>query len=61
MDPPKRKLVSRQRLWQKKRIAQGRCALFGERRPPDLKTLCRICQDKANELHLRMYYKRKAS
>ena len=56
---PKRRLLSRQRLWQKKQIAQGKCALCGDQRPPELKILCRRCQDKVNEMHMRLYYRRK--
>jgi hypothetical protein len=50
------KPVSRQRLWQKQQVALGRCAICGNKRPSDLKILCRRCQDKANELHMRLYY-----
>jgi uncharacterized paraquat-inducible protein A len=50
------KPVSRQRLWQKQQVALGRCAICGAKRPSDLKILCRRCQDKANELHMRLYY-----
>ena len=60
MQHTRRKALSRQRLWQKKMIAGGRCALCGSKRPPDLKILCRACQNKANDLHMRIYYQKKA-
>jgi len=54
------KPLSRQRLWQKQQVALGRCAICGNKRPSDLKILCRRCQDKANDLHMRIYYQNKA-
>ena len=42
------KSVSRQRLWQKKRIAEGKCSVCGT---ADLATsdMCRKCRDKYNK------------
>jgi hypothetical protein len=53
--------VTRQRLWQKNMVAAGRCSQCGDKRPPDLRLLCRRCQNKANEYHMQIYYRNKVA
>jgi hypothetical protein len=52
--------ISRQREWQKDRVAHGRCQVCGKKRPSDLKILCRRCQDDANDRAALLYHQKKA-
>lgn len=49
---------SAQARWQRKQQAAGNCRLCGEPRPPELKQLCRECQDKTN-VRMKKYRDRK--
>jgi hypothetical protein len=50
--------VSRQRLWQKKKMETGCCAICGAPRPKELGRLCREHQDQSNVLHAKYYRNR---
>lgn len=41
--------MTRQRDWQQKQIASGRCKVCGKKRPKNHASLCRKCADKSNE------------